>query len=71
MSLELQRNCYTVDQSQIESLRRLPSVPTIRQPRPLPPVPRPLACRRCKASVTSIGVLLPLSKVCITALKCP
>ncbi|SJK97686.1 uncharacterized protein ARMOST_00939 [Armillaria ostoyae] len=63
MSLELQRNCYTVDQSQTESLRRLPSVPTARQSRPLPPVPRPLACRRCKTSVTSIGVLLPLSKI--------
>ncbi|KAK0226105.1 hypothetical protein IW262DRAFT_1359762 [Armillaria fumosa] len=62
MSLELQRNCYTVDQP-LESLRRLPSVPTARQPRPLPPVPRPLACRRCKTSVTSIGVLLPLSKI--------
>ncbi|KAK0212656.1 hypothetical protein DFS33DRAFT_52548 [Desarmillaria ectypa] len=67
MSSELQRNYCTVEQPQTMSLRRLPSLPTALRARPLPPVPRPLACRRCKTSVTSIGVLLPLAKIPVHA----
>ncbi|KAF9029015.1 yippee-domain-containing protein, partial [Hymenopellis radicata] len=50
--------------------RRLPSLPGAVRPqshqpqaRPLPPIPRPLVCKRCKSYVTCISSLLPLSKI--------
>ncbi|KAF9071740.1 hypothetical protein BDP27DRAFT_1197273, partial [Rhodocollybia butyracea] len=51
------------------SPRRLPSVP-VEKPsrtrptsRPLPPVPRSLACKQCMTVITSISLLLPLEAI--------
>ncbi|KAF8070465.1 hypothetical protein FPV67DRAFT_1779822 [Lyophyllum atratum] len=43
--------------------RRLPQVPRSARPtsRPLPLVPRPLACKQCRTCITSSHVLLPPS----------
>ncbi|KAF5370883.1 hypothetical protein D9758_002059 [Tetrapyrgos nigripes] len=51
--------------------RRLPSLPLERSPsssrptstRPLPPIPRALACKKCKTTITSISLLLPLEAI--------
>ncbi|KAF5393280.1 hypothetical protein D9757_000605 [Collybiopsis confluens] len=44
--------------------RRLPSVPPERPTsRPLPPIPRALACRHCMTDITSISYLLPLEAI--------
>ncbi|KAJ6625619.1 hypothetical protein B0H10DRAFT_2002340 [Mycena sp. CBHHK59/15] len=44
--------------------RRLPSVPRVRSlSRPLPPIPRPLACKQCKTCITSCNALLPPSAI--------
>lgn len=46
------------------SSRRLPSVPRERpSSRPLPPIPRALACKECMSVITSISLLLPLEAV--------
>lgn len=47
-----------------DSPRRLPSVPKERpSSRPLPPIPRALACKECMTVITSISLLLPLEAV--------
>ncbi|KAJ3814561.1 hypothetical protein EV368DRAFT_49956 [Lentinula lateritia] len=46
------------------SPRRLPSVPKERpSSRPLPPIPRALACKECMTVITSISLLLPLEAI--------
>jgi hypothetical protein len=48
------------------SPRRLPSVPsghTRPTSRPLPPIPRALACKQCMTAITSISSLLPLEAI--------
>ncbi|KAJ3724521.1 hypothetical protein EV361DRAFT_624892 [Lentinula raphanica] len=46
------------------SPRRLPTLPKERPTsRPLPPIPRALACKRCMTTITSISLLLPLEAI--------
>ncbi|KAK7057168.1 hypothetical protein R3P38DRAFT_2839683 [Favolaschia claudopus] len=44
--------------------RRLPTLPqNNRLSRPLPPIPRPLCCKRCQACITSYNAVLPASAI--------
>ncbi|KAJ7579216.1 hypothetical protein C8J56DRAFT_1169957 [Mycena floridula] len=57
-----ERNSYNAPSS--SNKRRLPAVPRARPTsRPLPPIPRPLWCKQCRSSITSMNHLLPLSAI--------